>query len=230
MEYKTDLDKLRHSCSHIMAQAVKELWPEVKVTIGPAIEDGFYYDFDKKEPFTDEDLLAIEKKMKEIIKRNPSFTMSRMKSCDAIEMFRKMGETYKIELIEDLKEDEVSICRTGNEWLDLCKGPHIESAGKITAFKLLSVAGAYWRGDEKKTQLQRIYGTAFFDKKELDGFLKVLEEAKKRDHRKLGPQLDLFNFYQDTAGPGLVFYHPAGAILRRMIEEYVVEQNVKRGY
>ncbi len=213
-----------------MAQAVKELWPEVKVTIGPAIEDGFYYDFDKKESFTDEDLLAIEKKMKEIIKRNPSFTMSRMKSCDAIEMFRKMGETYKIELIEDLKEDEVSICRTGNEWLDLCKGPHIESAGKITAFKLLSVAGAYWRGDEKKTQLQRIYGTAFFDKKELDGFLKVLEEAKKRDHRKLGPQLDLFNFYQDTAGPGLVFYHPAGAILRRMIEEYVVEQNVKRGY
>ncbi len=230
MEYKTDLDKLRHSCSHVMAQAVKEIWPEVKVTIGPAIEDGFYYDFDKKDPFTDEDLTVIEKRMKEIIKRNPSFKRSLMKRDEAIAMFRKMSEEYKIELIEGIPDEEVSIYHTGDEWLDLCKGPHIESANKIKAFKLTSVAGAYWRGDERKAQLQRIYGTAFFDKKDLSEFLKNLEEAKKRDHRKLGPQLDLFNFYQETAGPGLVFYHPQGAILRRVIEEYITEQNVKRDY
>ena len=230
MEYKTDLDKLRHSCSHIMAQAVKELWPEVKVTIGPAIEDGFYYDFDKKDPFTDEDLVTIEKRMGEIIKRDPSFRQSFMKRGDAVAMFRKMHEDYKIELIEGIADEEVSIYHTGDEWLDLCKGPHIDHAGKIKAFKLLSVAGAYWRGDERKAQLQRIYGTAFFDKKDLSAYIKVLEEAKKRDHRKLGPQLELFNFYQETAGPGLVFYHPAGATLRREIEEYIVEQNVKRGY
>ena len=213
-----------------MAQAVKELWPDVKVTIGPAIDDGFYYDFDKKDPFTDEDLATIETRMKEIIKRHPSFTQSHMKRNEAVAMFKKMGEDYKVELIEGLEDEEVSIYHTGDEWLDLCKGPHIENASKITAFKLLSVAGAYWRGDERKAQLQRIYGTVFFDKKDLKEFLKILEEAKKRDHRKLGPQLDLFNFYQETAGPGLVFYHPPGAILRRVIEEYVIEQNIKRGY
>ena len=230
MDYKTDLDKLRHSCSHVMAQAVKELWPDVKVTIGPAIEDGFYYDFDKKDPFTDEDLATIEARMKEIIKRDPSFNQIHMKRSEAIEMFTKMDESYKIELIEGLPDEEVSIYHTEDEWLDLCKGPHVESAKKITAFKLLSVAGAYWRGDERKTQLQRIYGTAFFDKKDLKEFLKILEEAKKRDHRKLGPQLDLFSFYQEMAGPGLVFYHPQGAILRRVLEEYIIDQNVKRGY
>jgi threonyl-tRNA synthetase len=230
MEYKNDIDKLRHSCSHIMAQAVKELWPKTKVTIGPAVDNGFYYDFDKKEPFTDEDLEAIEKRMKEIIARKPAFSQKMMPRQEAIALFKKMGEDYKIELIEGLPDKEVSIYHTGDEWLDLCKGPHIDNAGKIKAFKLLSVAGSYWRGDEKKQQLQRIYGTAFFDKKELDEFLKILEEAKKRDHRKLGPQLDLFNFYQETAGPGLVFYHPAGATLRRIIENYIVEQNVKRGY
>ena len=213
-----------------MAQAVKELWPDVKVTIGPAIENGFYYDFDKKAPFTDEDLAMIEKKMQEIIKRDPSFKQSHMTRDAAIAMFRKMNEDYKIELIEGLPDEEVSIYHTDDEWLDLCKGPHVENAKQIRAFKLLSVAGAYWRGDERKAQLQRVYGTAFFDKKDLKEFLKILEEAKKRDHRKLGPQLDLFNFYQETAGPGLVFYHPPGAILRRIIEEYIVGQNVKRGY
>ncbi|MCK5082962.1 MAG: threonine--tRNA ligase [Candidatus Omnitrophica bacterium] len=230
MDYKTDLDKLRHSCSHVMAQAVKDLWPDVKVTIGPAIEDGFYYDFDKAAPFTDEDLAIIEQRMKEIIKRNPSFKQSHMKRSEAIEMFKKMNEDYKVELIDGLPDEEVSIYHTDDEWLDLCKGPHVQSADKIKVFKLLSVAGAYWRGDERKAQLQRIYGTAFFDKKDLKEFLKILEEAKKRDHRKLGPQLDLFNFYQETAGPGLVFYHPQGAILRRIIEDYITEQNVKRGY
>jgi len=230
MEYKNEIDKLRHSCSHIMAQAVKELWPETKVTIGPAIDNGFYYDFDKKEPFTDEDLKRIEKRMGEIIKRKPAFTQKMMPRQEAIHMFKEMGEDYKIELIEGLADKEVSIFYTGDEWLDLCKGPHIDNAEKIKAFKLLSVAGAYWRGDERKQQLQRIYGTAFFDKKELDEFLKILEEAKKRDHRKLGPQLDLFNFYQETAGPGLVFYHPAGATLRRIIENYIIEQNVNRDY
>lgn len=230
MEYKTDLDKLRHSCSHIMAQAVKELWPATKVTIGPAIDNGFYYDFDKKEPFTDEDIKKIEKRMREIINRKPAFKQSLMPRKEAIKMFKDMKEDYKVELIEKLPDEKVSIFHTGDEWLDLCKGPHIDNAGKIKAFKLLSVAGAYWHGDENNTMLQRIYGTAFFDKKELDEFLRLLEEAQKRDHRKLGPQLDLFNFYQETAGPGLVFYHPAGATLRRIIENYIVDQNVKRGY
>ncbi|MCK5179796.1 MAG: threonine--tRNA ligase, partial [Candidatus Omnitrophica bacterium] len=160
----------------------------------------------------------------------PSFKQSHMKRSEAIEMFKKMNEDYKVELIDGLPDEEVSIYHTDDEWLDLCKGPHVQSADKIKVFKLLSVAGAYWRGDERKAQLQRIYGTAFFDKKDLKEFLKILEEAKKRDHRKLGPQLDLFNFYQETAGPGLVFYHPQGAILRRIIEDYITEQNVKRGY
>jgi len=213
-----------------MAQAVKELWPATKVTIGPAIDNGFYYDFDKKEPFTDEDIKKIEKRMREIINRKPAFKQSLMPRKEAIKMFKDMKEDYKVELIEKLPDEKVSIFHTGDEWLDLCKGPHIDNAGKIKAFKLLSVAGAYWHGDENNTMLQRIYGTAFFDKKELDEFLRLLEEAQKRDHRKLGPQLDLFNFYQETAGPGLVFYHPAGATLRRIIENYIVDQNVKRGY
>ena len=191
MEYKTDLDKLRHSCSHIMAQAVKEIWPDVKVTIGPAIDNGFYYDFDKKEPFTDEDLKTIEKRMQEIIKRNPAFKQSFMPRDEAIKMFKKMKEEYKVELIEKLPDEKVSIYHTGEEWFDLCKGPHIDNAGKIKAFKLLSVAGAYWHGNENNAMLQRIYGTAFSDRKDLDEFLRVLEEAQKRDHRKLGPQLDL---------------------------------------
>ncbi len=230
MEYKTDLDKLRHSCSHVMAQAVKELWPETKVTIGPAIDNGFYYDFDKADPFTDLDLRKIEKRMKKIIERKPKFLHSTMDRDEAIKLFKEMKEDYKIELIEGLGDEEISIYKTGDEFLDLCKGPHIEHAGEIKAFKLLSVAGSYWRGDEKKAQLQRIYGTAFFSKEELDDFLQIMEEAKKRDHRKLGVQLDLFNFYQESAGAGLVFYHPPGALLRKIIEDYVKEKHLEYEY
>lgn len=230
MEYKTDLDKLRHSCSHIMAQAVQEIWPETKVTIGPAIENGFYYDFDKKEPFTEQDLKKIEKRMRKIIERKPAFRQSFMPKQEAISFFKEKSEPFKVELIENLEDDKVSIYHTGEEWLDLCKGPHIENAGVIKAFKLLSVAGAYWRGDVNNPQLQRIYGTAFFSQEELDSYLKLLEEAQKRDHRKLGPQLDIYNIYQETAGAGLIFYPPAGATLRNIIESYVREENIKRGY
>ena len=230
MDYSKDIDKLRHSCSHVMAQAVQELWPETKVTIGPAIEDGFYYDFQKEEPFNDMDLKKIEKRMKKIIERKPEFTQSSMKKDEAIKLFKDKNEDFKVELIENLEDDEVSIYSTGEEWMDLCKGPHVENAGEIKAFKLLSVAGSYWRGDESKAQLQRIYGTAFFTKEELDEYLTMLEEAKKRDHRKLGPQLGLFDFYHNEAGAGLVFFHPAGAMLRKLIAEYIENQNIKRGY
>ncbi len=230
MEYKTDLDKLRHSCSHVMAQAVKELWPDIKVTIGPAIENGFYYDFDRKEPFTDEDLKKIEKAMRRIIERKPKFSQYVMPRQEAIVLFNERNEPFKVELIEGLPDKEMSFFKTGEEWFDLCKGPHIDNAGQIKAFKLLSVAGAYWRGDERKPALQRIYGTAFFSQKELDDYLKMLEEAEKRDHRKLGPQLELFDFYHETAGAGLVFYHPDGAMLRKTIEDYVREQHLKHEY
>lgn len=230
MDYSRDIDKLRHSCSHIMAQAVKELWPEIKVTIGPAIENGFYYDFDKKEPFTDDDLMKITKKMRQIIERKPAFTQSMMDRNDAIKMFADMGETYKVELINGIPDENVSIYKTGNEWFDLCKGPHVHDAGQIKGFKLLSVAGAYWRGDESKPMLQRIYGTAFFSQKELDDYLKMLEEAQKRDHRKIATQLDLFHIYHETAGAGLIFYHPPGAMLRKIMEDYIKTKHLENGY
>ncbi len=230
MDYSRDIDKLRHSCSHIMAQAVKELWPEIKVTIGPAIDNGFYYDFDKKEPFSDEDLAKITRKMRQIIEGKPAFTSSLMDRNEAIKMFADMGETYKVELIEGIPDDKVTIYKTGNAWFDLCKGPHVEHAGLIKGFKLLSVAGAYWRGDETKPMLQRIYGTAFPSQIELDEYLKMLEEAAKRDHRKIATQLDLFHIYHDTAGAGLIFYHPPGALLRKIIEDYIKEKHLERGY
>lgn len=213
-----------------MAQAVKELWPEIKVTIGPAIENGFYYDFDKKEPFTDDDLMKITKKMRQIIERKPAFTQSMMDRNDAIKMFADMGETYKVELINGIPDENVSIYKTGNEWFDLCKGPHVHDAGQIKGFKLLSVAGAYWRGDESKPMLQRIYGTAFFSQKELDDYLKMLEEAQKRDHRKIATQLDLFHIYHETAGAGLIFYHPPGAMLRKIMEDYIKTKHLENGY
>jgi len=230
MDYSRDIDKLRHTASHVLAQAVKELWPDVKVTIGPAIDNGFYYDFDKKEPFTDEDLRKIEKAMYRIVNRNLPLKQSSMKREEAIALFRSMKEEYKVELIENLPDPEVSIFKTGEEFLDLCKGPHVPSTGAIKGLKLLSVAGAYWRGDEKRPMLQRIYGTAFFTQKELDEYLKMLEEASKRDHRKIATQLDLFHIYHETAGAGLVFYHPNGAMLRKIIEDYIRAQHLKRGY
>jgi threonyl-tRNA synthetase len=225
-----DNNILRHSCSHVMAQAVKELWPEVKLGIGPSIEDGFYYDFDKKEPFSDEDLINIERKMREIITKNETFIREEITKEDALKLFEVKKENYKIDLIQALLDEKVSIYKTGESFLDLCRGPHIESTGKIKAFKLLSVAGAYWHGIETNPMLQRIYGTCFETKKELDDYLKNLEEAKKRDHRKLGPQLEFFDIYHEEAGAGLVFYHPKGALLRTIIEDYEKKEHLKRDY
>ncbi|MEK6567560.1 MAG: threonine--tRNA ligase [Candidatus Omnitrophota bacterium] len=225
-----DLDTLRHSCSHILAKAVKELWPQVKLGIGPSIEDGFYYDFERAESFSEEDLSKIENKMREIIAKDEPFIREELPNKEAEELFHKLKEDYKLELINNLAEDKVSVYRTGGGFVDLCRGPHIESSGKIKAFKLLSLAGAYWHGIESNPMLQRIYGTCFETKDELDEYLKNLEEAKKRDHRKLGPQLGYFDIYHDEAGSGLVFYHPKGAVLRRIIEDYEKDEHLKRGY
>ena len=231
MDYSKDIDKLRHSCSHVMAQAVKQLWPDVKVAIGPAIDTGFYYDFDKKEPFTDQDLAKIEKAMWKIVNRGLSLKQSFLSKTDAIEFFKKQNETYKLELIESIPDEQVSIFTTGDgEFADLCKGPHIASTKEIKAFKLLSVAGAYWRGDSNNAMLQRIYGTCFLSKEELDQHVKILEEADKRDHRKLGTELDLFRIYQEEAGAGLVFYHPKGALMKKILEDFTKELHLKRGY
>jgi len=225
-----DLDTLRHSCSHIMAQAVKELWPEVKLGIGPSIEDGFYYDFDKKEPFTDDDLAHIEQKVAGIIAKNEPFVREELSKEEALKLFAKLKEDYKASLIQEIPDEKVSIYKTGKDFIDLCRGPHIESTGKIKAFKLLSVAGAYWHGIETNPMLRRIYGTCFETQKELDEYLKNVEEAKLRDHRKLGPQLEFFDIYHEEAGAGLVFYHPKGALLRTIIEDYEKKEHLKRGY
>jgi threonyl-tRNA synthetase len=213
-----------------MAQAVKELWPQVKLAIGPAIEDGFYYDFDKPEPFTDADLLAIEKAMQKIITQNEIFLRQEISKQDALALFKKNHEDYKVELVAKLPDQAISIYRTGDNFLDLCRGPHIQSTGQIKAFKLLSVAGAYWHGIETNPMLQRIYGTCFESQQELDEHLKNLEEAKFRDHRKLGPALGLFDIYHEEAGAGFVFYHPKGALLRMIIEDYEKKEHLKRGY
>jgi threonyl-tRNA synthetase len=213
-----------------MAEAVKKLWPETKLAIGPSIEDGFYYDFDKKEPFSNEDLLSIEKEMQKIISRNEPFVRQELGKPEAIELFKKINEDYKVELIKDLPGETVSIYNTGKDFLDLCRGPHVKSTGEIKFFKLLSVAGAYWHGIETNPMLQRIYGTCFETQEELDGYLKNLEEAKLRDHRKLGPSLGFFDIYHEEAGAGLVFYHPKGALLRTIIEDYEKREHLKRGY
>jgi threonyl-tRNA synthetase len=231
MDYSRDIDKLRHSCAHVMAQAVKQIWPEVKVTIGPAIENGFYYDFDKKEPFTDQDLERITKAMQKIINRDLPIKQSFLARQEAKDFFLEQGETYKAELIEGISDEKVSIFTTGDgEFQDLCKGPHVASTGEIKAFKLQSVAGAYWRGDEKNPMLQRIYGTAFPSKEEQAAYLKMLEEADRRDHRKLGTDMDLFHIYHEEAGAGLVFYHPKGALMRKLLEDFTKDLHLKRGY
>lgn len=213
-----------------MAKAVKELWPDAKLTIGPSIEEGFYYDFDKKEPLTDDDLRRIEQKMREIVARNEPFVRKDLSKREAEDLFSQMREDYKIELIRDIPDEKVSVYYTGDDFVDLCRGPHVESTGKLQAFKLLSVAGAYWHGIETNPMLQRIYGTCFETQQELEGYLKDVEERKLRDHRKLGPALELFDIYQDEAGPGLVFYHPKGALLRKIIEDYEKNEHLKRGY
>lgn len=226
------LDVLRHSTSHIMAAAVKRLYPDAKVAIGPSIEDGFYYDFEKAEPFVPEDLPKIEKEMKRIIKSNQPFEREIWPTDKAIRKFREMGEDYKVEIIEDLIRDEkvenISVYSCG-DFVDLCRGPHVPSTGKIKAYKLLDVAGAYWRGDEHKPMLQRLYGTAFAGKDDLKKHLKKLEEAKKRDHRRLGKELDLFSFHKE-GGPGLAYWHPKGAMIRYLMEEFWKKEHLKRGY
>ena len=221
-----DLDALRHSCSHVTADAVKRLFPKVKLGIGPAIEDGFYYDFDKEDGFVPEDLAKIEKEMQKIINQDQEFKQEEISKKEALKLFKK--EPYKMELINNLDVKTVFIYRHG-EFVDLCKGPHVKSTGEIKAFKLLSIAGAYWHGIETNPMLQRIYGTCFESKKELDSFIKFREEAKKRDHRRLGKDLDLFSIH-DEVGPGLVFYHPKGALLRMIIEDYVKKEHLRRGY
>jgi len=224
-----DLEALRHSTSHVMADAVKQLYPAARLGIGPAIEEGFYYDFDIKEPIRPEDLQKIENVMRKIIKENHEFIVREISKKEARELFKRLGETYKLELIEGIKGSKVSVYRHGN-FVDLCKGPHIKSTGEIKAFKLLSVAGAYWHGIETNPMLQRVYGTAFEKKEDLQKFLKASEEAKKRDHRSLGKKLGLFSFDPEMMGAGLVLYHPKGAVLRTVIEDYIKKEHVKRGY
>ncbi|MCX5806931.1 MAG: threonine--tRNA ligase [Proteobacteria bacterium] len=222
------LDVLRHSTSHLMAHAVKQLFPEAKVAIGPSIDTGFYYDFDYGPGFTDEDLIKIEERMKEIAKKDIPIERKIIKKEDALDMFRKQGEIYKVELIEGIDDQEMSIY-TQDDFTDLCRGPHLPATGKIKAFKLLSLAGAYWRGDEKNKMLTRIYGTAFQDEKSLTDYLQFLEEIKKRDHRRLGKELDLYSI-SDEVGAGFVIYHPNGALLRYLLEDFERKEHLKRGY
>lgn len=221
------LEILRHSTSHLMAHAVKRLYPNVQVTIGPAIKDGFYYDFDTDKPFTDEDLPKIEEEMKKIIKENIPVIRKIMTKKDAIEYFKKNNEPYKVEIIEDIDADTVSFYEQG-DFIDLCRGPHVPSTGYLKSYKLMSVAGSYWRGDSNNKMLSRIYGTAFESKESLDNYLKKLKEAKERDHRKLGKELNLFSFHDE--GPGFPFWHPKGMIVYKEVESYIRNENEKRGY
>jgi len=227
---KEGLGILRHSISHVMAQAVQDTFKNVLVTIGPSIEEGFYYDFEYAETFTPEDIEKIEKRMAELVAADYPFERREMSREEAVELFRGKGETYKVELLNDLPADvkTVSIYTQGG-YTDLCRGPHIPSTGMIKAFKLLNVAGAYWRGDEKNKMLQRIYGTGFATKEALADYLRIIEEAKKRDHRKLGRELDLFQVNEE-AGAGLVIFHPKGMLLRYLIEEWERKEHLKRGY
>ncbi len=226
------LDLIRHSTAHLMAEAVKKLFPTAKVTIGPAVEHGFYYDFDYERPFTPEDLEAIEAEMIRSVGADKPFSRAMMTAEAAKEKFAAEGEPYKVELISDLEAKmgvtEVSVYTHG-EFSDLCRGPHVPRTGLLKAFKLMSVAGAYWRGDENRQQLQRIYGTAWANPKDLKAYLDRIEEAKKRDHRKLGTQLDLFSFH-DEVGGGMVLWHPKGALVRAILEDFERKEHLKRGY
>ena len=222
------LSRLRHSASHVMADAVQRLRPKAKVTIGPAIENGFYYDFDT-EPFAPEDIEKIEAEMAKIVGQDLPFVRKVVSRADAVRLFADKGETYKVEIIESIPEgEEISLYQHG-DFVDLCAGPHIERTGQIKAFKVLSFAGAYWRGDERNPQLQRVYGTAFASKDDLKAHLDRIEEAKRRDHRVLGKQLDLFSV-DELVGPGFVLWHPKGAIIRNVLEEMLRRELVRRGY
>ncbi|HHY47117.1 MAG TPA: threonine--tRNA ligase [Firmicutes bacterium] len=228
VESPEGLEIYRHSTAHVMAQAVKRLFPGVKLAIGPAIENGFYYDFGNAAPFTPQDLEAIDKEMHKIIEEDLPIKREEVSKQEARQLFEKLGEVYKLELLEDIPDDTVSLYRQG-EFVDLCRGPHLPSTGWIKAFKLLNVAGAYWRGDEKREMLQRIYGTAFPTEPELTHHLELLEEAARRDHRKLGRELDLFSIHEE-GGAGLVYWHPKGATVRRIIEDFWKQEHIKRGY
>ena len=223
------IDILRHDTAHVLAMAVQELFPDAQVTIGPVIENGFYYDFDRKEPFTEKDLGTIEKKMKEIVNRDEKTSFKVMSREDAIKLFSDKGENYKVEIIRDLPESEELKVYYHGEWFDLCKGPHLESTGKIgKAFKLTKVAGAYWRGDSNNPMLQRIYGTAWETQEDLENYLNLLKEAEKRDHRKLGKELDLFHFQEEA--PGSVFWHAKGWTLFRTLIDYMRHRQEEAGY
>lgn len=222
------LEILRHSTAHIMAQAVKALYKDVKIAIGPAIENGFYYDFDYEGTFAPEDLQAIEEKMKALIKEGLFFEREVISRDKAIQLFKDMGEPYKVEILEEIPDKEVSVYRQG-DFVDLCRGPHLASTKEVKAFKLTHVAGAYWRGDESRKMLQRIYGTAFFDKKSLKDYLNRLAEAEKRDHRRLGKALDLFSTNNEIGG-GMILFHPKGALLRTIIEDFEKKEHLRRGY
>jgi len=225
-EKSEKIEKMRHSASHVMAEAVQSLFPDVKFGIGPIIEDGFYYDFDLPRSLTPEDLPIIEAKMAEIIAQDVPFSGEEVEKEEARQIF--IDQPYKLELIDEILDERMTIYRQGS-FTDLCKGPHVGSTGEIKAFKLLSIAGAYWRGDEKRPMLQRIYGVAFETEEELASHLERLAEAAKRDHRRLGRELDLFSFHEE-AGPGLVHWHPKGAVVRRIIEHFWIEEHLKRGY
>ncbi len=222
------LDILRHSTSHVMAEAVKSLFPGVKVTIGPSIEHGFYYDFDYERPFRDDDLALIQRRMEEIIEKDLPFTREEISKDEAIERFSGEGENYKVELLNEMEGDTVSLYSQGG-FTDLCRGPHIPSTGKIKAFELTKTAGAYWRGDEKRPMLSRIYGVAFADRKALKKHLERLEEARKRDHVRLGKELGIFSTHEEI-GAGMVVWHPKGAMLRYLIEDFEINEHLRRGY
>lgn len=221
------LDVLRHSTAHLMAQAVQSLFPGTQVTIGPTIEDGFYYDFKSERTFSPEDLQRIEERMQELARADLKITREEMPRSAAMELFRRMGEDYKVQIIEEIPEETVSLYRQG-DWVDLCRGPHVPSTGAIKAFKLTSIAGAYWRGDSRNEQLQRIYGTAWANRKDLEAYLKRIEEAKQRDHRRLGPALDLFSLH--PIAPGAPFFHPKGTIIYNLLVDYVRGLYRRYGY
>ena len=222
------LDIIRHSSAHLMAQAVKQLFPDVQVTIGPTIENGFYYDFSSSLPFTPEDLQAIEARMQDLIKQDIPVERSTLSRDEAVSFFLNRGEKYKAEIIESIPADQtLSLYRQG-DFIDLCRGPHVPSTGKIPAVKVMKVAGAYWRGNSNNEMLQRIYGTAWLSKKDLQAYLTLLEEAEKRDHRKLGRQLDLFHF--DEQAPGAVFWHPKGWTVFQALIGYMRERQQRAGY
>jgi threonyl-tRNA synthetase len=219
----------RHTASHAMAHAVKRLFPEAKLTIGPPIEDGFYYDFDTPRPFVPEDLEKIEEEIQKIIAADLPISRLEVSKEEAIKMFEERGEDYKVEMLNEITDETVSLYQQDN-FIDLCRGPHLPSTGRLKVVKLLKIAGAYWRGDETQQMLQRIYGTAYEKKSDLEAHLSRIEEAEKRDHRRLGRELDFFSLHETEAGPGLVYWHPKGAIVRRIIEDFWKDEHIKRGY